>query len=161
MQISDEHVVVVVVVVRRVVVVVGRAVVVVVVVVGASLLVVVVVVVVVLLPDDDEEAEPLVVVVVGLDDLDMGGIGSTAPNSVGSCSGRSALSVSVPRAKSVQVIAPTTAPTASRPCPRCRVDPIGVLRVIQRPLVVGRGIYHHPFGGATIHTVGWPVSAVS
>jgi hypothetical protein len=134
MQISDEHVVVV--VVRRVVVVVvvvRRVVVVVVVIVGASLsdfAVVVVVVVVVLLGEDDDDAEPVVVVVVGaLDGWAPGGMGSTAPASVGSRSGWSGPPASVPNAKSVHVIAPTTAPTASRPCPLCRVDPIGVLRV--------------------------------
>jgi hypothetical protein len=44
-----------------------------------------------------------------------GGTGSTAPSSDGSCSGRPAPSDSAPNTKSVQVIAPTTAPTASRP----------------------------------------------
>jgi hypothetical protein len=117
--------VVVVVVVVFVVVVVGAgwlAVVVVVVV------LVVVVVVVVVVEDDDEDwgAELAVEVVVGPADCEAGGIGSTAPNSVGSLR-RS--SPRVPKANSVQVIAPTTAPTASRPCPLCRVDPIGVLRV--------------------------------
>ncbi len=156
MQINDEHVVVVVVVVRWVVVVV--VIVVVVVVGGGSLsdvVVVVVVVVVLLLAEDDDTADPVVVVVVGaVDGGAPGGIGSTAPASVGSCSGRSGSPASMPRPKSVHVIAPTTAPTASRPCPLCRVDPIGVLRVTQRLLVVDAEIYHHPFGGDGFHAAG-------
>jgi hypothetical protein len=127
MQISDEHVVVV--VVRRVVVVVVVVVPVVVVVVVSSagsdaVVVVVVVVVVVELSDDpdlDEDddvldgAEPrAVAVVVGPADREAGGIGSTAPSSDGSRLGRSVL-VRAPNAKRVQVIAPTTAPTANRP----------------------------------------------
>jgi hypothetical protein len=130
------HLVVVVVVVLRVVVVV------VVVVVVPLAVVVVVVVVVVLVGGEDadcDEGAELLVVVVESAGREAGGIGSTAPNSAGSRLGAS--SVSVPRANSVQAIAPTRAPTASRPCPGCRVDPIGVLRVFQRPLVVDRGIY--------------------
>jgi hypothetical protein len=140
MQMIDEHVAVVVVVVRRVVVVVVvRRVVVVVVVVGpsdGSVVVVVPVVVVVVDEEDpgdeaeedteDGAAEPVVVVAPA--DGETGGIGSTAPSSDGSCAGRSS-SVRAPNAKRVQVIAPTTAPTANRPCSRCRVDPMGVLRV--------------------------------
>jgi hypothetical protein len=135
MQIRDEHVVVVV-VGRRVVVVVvvGLRVVVVVVVVGVVVAAVVVVVVVVVVDESDapDEAEddggvPALVVVVAPVDCEAGGIGSTAPNSDGSLSAWPSLSV--PKANNVQAIAPTTAPTASRPCPFCRVDPIGVLRV--------------------------------
>ncbi|WP_133905973.1 hypothetical protein [Actinophytocola oryzae] len=135
MQISAEHVVVVVVVgVRRVVVVVVGlrvvVVVVVVVVVGLSLVVVVVdlvevvvvVVVVVAGFSPDCSGVVLAVVVAAPLDCEAGGIGSTAPSSDGSRSGAS--SVSVPRANSVQTIAPTTAPTASLPCPGCRVDPM-------------------------------------
>jgi hypothetical protein len=135
MQIRDEHVVVVV-VVRRVVVVVvvGLRVVVVVVVVRVADAAVVVVVVVVVVdePDEPDRAEadggvPALVVVEAPADCEAGGIGSTAPNSDGSLSGGPSLSV--PKANNVQAIAPTTAPTASRPCPFCSVDPIGVLRV--------------------------------
>ena len=110
MQIRDEHLVVVggLVVGVVVVAVVGDAVVVVVVVVD----------VVVLSPDDgadEDDDTPLVVVATTPFDWEAGGIGSTAPNSDGSCSVRSVPSASEPNAKSVQVIAPTTAPTASRP----------------------------------------------
>jgi hypothetical protein len=133
MQISELHVVVVVVVVvRRVVVVGGGLRVVVVVVVFAVVVVVVavvvlsvVVVVVVLEPDSDPDGADCVVVVVGPADCEAGGIGSTAPNSDGSRSGPPP-SVSVPRVNSVHTIAPTTAPTARRPWPCCRVDPISV-----------------------------------
>ena len=116
-----------VVVVRRVVVVVTVVVVVVADAAPDEVVVVVVevadVVVVVL-----DEAEPedrgaeLLVVTVAPEDCEAGGIGSTAPNSDGSPSGRS--SPSMPRANSVQAIAPTTAPMASRPCPLRRVDSI-------------------------------------
>jgi hypothetical protein len=133
MQITAEHVVVVVRggvvddgVDRRVVVVVvvgGGAPAVVVVVVVVEVLVVVVV----LVDDDADDCGVALVVAVAPADCEAGGIGSTAPNSDGSFSGRS--SPSVPKANNVQAIAPTTAPTASRPCPFCRVDPIGVLRV--------------------------------
>jgi hypothetical protein len=122
MQIRDEHVVVVVVVVVRrvvvvvVVVVVRRVVVVVVVVVsssGSDSAVVVVVVVVVLDGVDDSEDAAVVVVAVAPVVREAGGIGSTAPNSDG-FSGTSS-SVRVPKAKRVHTMAPTTAPTASRP----------------------------------------------
>jgi hypothetical protein len=131
MQMIDEQVVVVVVSRRGgvvvVVVVVGRVVVVVVVVVAVAEVVVVVVEVVVVVVDDDSDGgAALVVVVVAPAGLEPGGIGSTAPNSDGSRLGW--LSPSVPKANSAQAIAPTTAPTASRPCPFCRVDPIDVLR---------------------------------
>lgn len=133
MQMIDEQVVVVVVgdVVVVVVVVVLRGVGVVVVVVGGVVVVVVVVVpevvVVVVVDDLDDAAEADVLpAAVAADDCDAGGIGSTAPTSDGSRTG--ALSLSTPIASNVQAIAPTTAPTASRPCPCCRVDPIGVLR---------------------------------
>jgi len=126
--------VVVVVVVRRGVVVVlgGFVVVVVVVVVGESAVVVVVVVVlvvvvVVVVVDDAGWETTLVVVAVGAADRDAGGIGSTAPNSAGSRSDESP--PSTPKANRVQASAPTTAPTASRPCPLLRrEDSIGVLR---------------------------------
>ncbi|MFL6124847.1 hypothetical protein [Actinophytocola sp.] len=114
-------VVVVVVVVLRVVVVVvvdvRDAVVEVVVVVG-----VVVDVVVVVDDESDRRGEAEVLVAVEPADCEAGGIGSTAPNSEGSRSGGSWSSM--PRANNVQAIAPTTAPTASRPCPCCRVDPM-------------------------------------
>jgi hypothetical protein len=134
MQIRDEHVVVVVVVRRVVVVVVVVLRVVVVVVVGVVDAAVVVVVVVVVVDesdasdgsDADDDASALVVVVAPADG-EAGGIGSTAPSSDGSFSDWP--SPSMPKANNVQAIAPTTAPTASRPCPFCRVDPIGVLRV--------------------------------
>lgn len=114
-----------VVVVRRVVVVV-----VVVVVGGCAPAVVVVVVVdvadvvVVVLDDADSEdrGAELLRVAVGPADCEAGGIGSTAPNSDGSASGRP--SPRVPKANNVQAIAPTTAPMASRPCPFRRVDSI-------------------------------------
>ncbi|MBB4910374.1 hypothetical protein FHR82_006632 [Actinophytocola algeriensis] len=64
--------------------------------------------------DGPEDDASVVVVAVAPADCEAGGIGSTAPNSDGSCSGRSE-PPSAPSAKSVQVIAPTTAPTASRP----------------------------------------------
>jgi hypothetical protein len=118
MQISDEHVVVVVVVVRRVVVVVVRRMVVVVVVVGgADSELAVVVVVVVVGPElaDDEDDSPVVDVVVGLADRDAGGIGSTAARSAGSSWRPTGSSVSTPAANSAHVMAPRTAPTASRP----------------------------------------------
>jgi hypothetical protein len=131
MQIRAEQVVVVVVVRRGVVVVLGGfVVVVVVVVVGESAVVVVVVdvvVVVVIVVDDAGWETTLVVVAVGAADRDAGGIGSTAPNSAGSRSDES--SPSTPKANRVQASAPTTAPTASRPCPLLRrEDSIGVLR---------------------------------
>jgi hypothetical protein len=121
MQIRDVHLVVVVVVVRGGVVVVVRVVVVVVVSDGSGSSVVVVVVVdvvvvVVVLSsgDDSDDGASVEVVAVAPADCEAGGIGSTAPNSDGSRPGRSEPS-SAPNAKSVQVIAPTTAPTASRP----------------------------------------------
>ena len=113
MQMIDVHLVVVVVVVRGGAWVVVRVVVVVVISGGGSDSVVVVVVVVVVLSADDSVDDCVVVVAVGPADCEAGGIGSTAPNSDGSCSGRSS-PPSAPNAKSVQVIAPTTAPTASR-----------------------------------------------
>jgi hypothetical protein len=80
-------------------------------------LVVVVVVVVPLASSSSSEGEDAFVVPVAgaPSDREAGGIGSTAPSSDGSCSGRSEASDNAPNAKSVQVIAPTTAPTANRP----------------------------------------------
>jgi hypothetical protein len=138
MQIRAEQVVVVVVVVgRRVVVVVvvvlrGVVVVVTVVVVVVEVVVDFAVVVVVVVVDDAFDDTELGVVVAPAD-CEAGGIGSTAPSSVGSRSG-GASSPSRPTAKIVHTIAPTRAPAASRPCPLCRGDPMGVLRVCQRPL---------------------------
>jgi hypothetical protein len=88
--------------------------------------VVVLAVVVVVVVDSAFDGAELVVVV-GPVDCEAGGIGSTAPNSAGSRSAPSSLSR--PMANNVQAIAPTTAPTANRPCPFCRGDPIGVLRM--------------------------------
>jgi hypothetical protein len=130
MQISDEQVVVVVVGSAVVVVVVVVLRVVVVVVVRDAVVVVVVVVddavvvdVVVVADDEsDDRAEADVLVTVDPADRDAGGIGSTAPTSEGSRGGVSWRSM--PSANNVQAIAPTTAPTASRPCPCCRVDPM-------------------------------------
>jgi len=113
----------VVVVVLRVVVVVVLAVVVVVVV---AVVVVVVDAVVAVVDSASDDADALVVTV-GPAECEAGGTGSTAPNSDGSRSAPS--SDNTPMANNVHARAPTTAPTASRPCPCCRVDPIGVLQV--------------------------------
>jgi len=113
----------VVVVVLRVVVVVVLAVVVVVVV---AVVVVVVDAVVAVVDSASDDADALVVTV-GPAECEAGGTGSTAPNSDGSRSAPS--SDNTPMANNVHARAPTTAPTASRPCPCCRVDSIGVLQV--------------------------------
>jgi hypothetical protein len=126
---------VVVVVVRVVVVGGGACLVVVVVVTGggspsssSSALVVVVVVVdvaLVVLVVDDELDVRLVEVTTVLAGRRPGGMGSTAALSPCSLGFWLAAPLMIPVVKSAAVRAPTTAPTASRPGPVCRVAPIG------------------------------------
>jgi hypothetical protein len=122
----------VVVVVVRVVVVGGGVYLVVVVVVtggGSSAALVVVVVVVdvalVVLVVDEELDVRLVEVATVLVGRRPGGMGSTAALSPCSLGFWLAAPLMIPVVKSAAVRAPTTAPTASRPGPLCRVAPIG------------------------------------